>query len=85
MAVKFIAAIISPDQKCKNCYGSGFVGRMAPGVGFKKTPCGCNLVMFENDNLEETMSALQDLILQQIGNNAPDDIKEKAQLGSDDA
>ncbi len=80
--MNIIAAIIVPNPKCKiGCNTTGFINRMYSG-NYKLTVCACNAVLFHSDDLEETMSALQDLIMQQLEDEIDTDKKEK-KLDSD--
>ncbi len=77
MSTKTIVALIHPDPKCKiGCNGNAFINRMHR-KEYKVTVCACCAVSFHSDDLEETMSALQDTIIQ-----AHEKAEEKIQLDS---
>ena len=58
--------IVSPDPGCGiGCHGDGTIRHVYKGEP-KLTPCACNQVVFISEDLEETMSALQDAMVIQI-------------------
>ena len=61
-----LVAVLVPNPDCKiGCNGTGVINRMHMKM-YKESICACCAITFRSNDIDETMSALQDLIVRNL-------------------